>query len=42
MAFCLKTMCPYLERIVRSVMVMVQRGSDQLVDILLTDWWMGK
>ena len=41
MAFCLKTVCPYLERTVESFMVMVQRGSDQLVDILLTDWWTG-
>ena len=35
----LKTVCPDLERIVRSFIVMVQRGCDQLVDILLIGWW---
>ena len=37
-----KTMCLNLERIVRSFIVMVQRGRDQLVDILLIGWWGGK
>ena len=35
----LKTVCPDLERIVRRFLVMVQRGRDQLVDILLIGWW---
>ena len=35
---CLKTMYPSLERIVRGFTVMVQRGCDQLVDILLMGW----
>ena len=34
-----KTMCPNLERTVRSFIVMVQRGCDRLVDILLMGWW---
>ena len=34
-----KTMCPHLERIVRSFIAVVQRGHDQLVDILLKGWW---
>ena len=32
-----KTMCLNLERIVRSFMI--QRGCDQLADILLMGWW---
>ena len=33
-------LCPDQEGVVRSFMVMVQRGgSDQLVDILLIGWW---
>ena len=32
-----KTMCPNLERIVRSFMI--QRGCDQFEDILLMGWW---
>ena len=35
-------LCPNLEWIVRSFAVIVQRGSDQLVDILLIGWWWGK
>jgi len=31
-----------LERIVRSFIVMVQRGCGQLVDFLLISWWWGK
>jgi len=31
----LKTVCPHLEGVVRSFIVMVQRGHDQLLDILL-------
>ena len=38
----LKTVCPNLERIMRSFIVMVQRGCDQLVDFLLISWWWGK
>ena len=38
----LKTMCPNLEKVVKSFGVMVQRGSDQLMDVLLTGWWWGK
>ena len=38
----LKTVCPNLEQVVRSLTVMVQRGRDQLVDILLIGWWGGK
>ena len=34
-----KTMCPNLEKIVRSFIVIVQRGRDQLMDILLMSWW---
>ena len=34
-----KIMCPNLERIVRNFIIMVQRGCDQLLDILLTGWW---
>ena len=34
-----KNLCPNLERIVRSFIVMLQRGCNQLVDILLMDWW---
>ena len=37
-----KSTCPHLERIVRSFIVMVQRGCDQLVDILLRGWSWGK
>ena len=33
-----KLLCPHLEGVVRSFMVMVQRGRDQLVDILLIGW----
>ena len=39
LAYALKTMCPDLEGLVRSFTVMIQRGCDQLVDILLIDWW---
>ena len=41
----LKIMCPNLGKIMRSFIVIVQRGSDQqrghkqLVDILLMGWW---
>ena len=38
----LKIVCPDLERIMRSFTVMVQRGRDQLVDIVLIGWWLGK
>ena len=38
----LKTMCPNLEKVVKSFGVMVQRRSDQLMDILLTGCWWGK
>ena len=34
-----KTLCPHLETIVRSFIVMVQRGCGQLVDFLLISWW---
>ena len=34
----LKTVCPDLEGIVRSFIVMVQTWCDQLVDILLIGW----
>ena len=34
-----KTMCPNLERVVRSFRVMLQGERDQLVDILLIGWW---
>ena len=37
-----KTMRSHLERIVRSFIVMVQRGRDRLMDILLIGWWWGK
>ena len=35
-------LCPNLEGVVRSSIVMFQRGHDQLVDIILTGWWWGK
>ena len=35
----LKTVCPNLEGIVGSFIVMVQRGRDELVDLLLIGWW---
>ena len=36
----LKIVCPNLEGILRSFIVMVQRGGcDQLVDFLLIGWW---
>ena len=38
----LKTMCPNLEGVVRSFIVVFQRGHDQLVDLLLIGWWGGK
>ena len=38
----LKIVCPDLERLMRSFTVMVQRGRDQLVDIVLIGWWLGK
>ena len=38
----LKTACPNLEGVVRSFIVMVQRGRGMLVDILLIGWWGGK
>ena len=37
-----KTMCPHLGEIVRSFIVMVQRGRDQLTDIILMGWRWGK
>ena len=38
----LKTMCLNLGKRVRSFIVIVQRGCDQLVDIPLMGWWWGK
>ena len=38
----LKTVSPNLEKIVRSFIVMIQRGHDHVMDILLMDWWCGK
>ena len=38
-AHVLKTVCPHLERIVRSFIVLVPRACDQLLDILLIVWW---
>ena len=39
----LKTVCPNLQGLVRSFIVMIQRaGHDQLMDSLLTGWWWGK
>ena len=38
----LKTVCPALEGLVRSFTVIVQRGRDQLIDILLMGWWWDK
>ena len=38
----LKTVCPNLEGVVRSCIILVQRGRDQHVDILLIGWWWGK
>ena len=35
-------LCHDLEAVVKSFIGMVQRGYDQLVDILLTGWWGGK
>ena len=35
----LKTMYSNLRKIVRSSIIIVQRGYDQLVDILLRGWW---
>ena len=35
----LKIVCPNFERVVRSFIVMVQRGCGQLMDILLMGWW---
>ena len=37
-----KTVCLNMEATVRSFMVMVQRGCDQLADTLLIGWWWGK
>ena len=34
-----KTVCPFLKEVVRSFIVMAQRGHDQLMDNLPTDWW---
>ena len=34
-----KTMCPKLDRVVRSFGIMLQRARDQLVGILLIGWW---
>lgn len=34
----LKTVCPFLKEVVRSFIVMAQRGRDQLMDNLPTDW----
>ena len=34
-----RTMCPNFKKIVRSFIEIVQRGPDQLVGILLMDWW---
>ena len=35
----LKTMCPRLGKIVRNFIVIVQRGHDQLLEVLLMGWW---
>ena len=35
----LKTVCPNLEMIMSCFVLVVQRGLDQLVDILLIGWW---
>ena len=42
LANALKTTCPNLGKTVRSFMVIVYKGSDQLMDILLMGWWWGK
>ena len=39
---CLENVCPSLEKMVRSFIVMDQTGCDQLVDILLMGWWCAK
>ena len=41
-AYALKTVCPNLDGVVRSFIVMVQRGHDLLLNILLIGWWWGK
>jgi len=38
----LKTVCPNLEGVVRSFIIMAQTKCDQLVDVLLIGWWRGK
>ena len=35
----LKTVCPNIQSVVRSFIVIVQRGCDQLMNILLIGWW---
>ena len=35
----LKTVSSDLEEVVRSFIVRVQRGCDELVDVLLIGWW---
>ena len=35
----LKTVCPNLEGVVRRFIVMYQKGCDQLLNILLLNWW---
>ena len=35
----MNTVCPDLGEVVRSFTVIVQRGHDQLMDILLIGWW---
>ena len=35
----LKTVCPHLDGIMRSFIVMVQRKREQFLDILLIGWW---
>ena len=37
-----KLLCANLQKIVRSLIVTVQRGHDQLMAILLMGWWWGK
>ena len=37
-----KLLCPNLRKIVRSVIVTVQRGRDQLIGVLLMGWWWGR
>ena len=34
-----KIMCPHFGKIMRVFMAVVQRGCDQLMDVLLMVWW---